>query len=266
MKFEGRELYNAIGTGYDLTRRADPFICDRLMHFLSPEKGAFYLDIGCGTGNYTIDLNAKGLKFYGVDPSSKMLEEAMFKSQKIKWLEGTAESISVEGKIFAGAIAVLTLHHWLDFPASFSEINRVLKLRGRFIIFTALPEQMENYWLRHYFPEMMRHAVKQMPSLKLINQAMYHTGFRLIQTEKYFVQGNLRDLFLYSGKDHPAIYLDEDVRSGISSFAYLSTPEELQMGLKHLASDLANGTFNAIRQRYNDALGDYSFLVLEKMK
>ena len=266
MKAEGTELYNAIGTGYDLTRRADPYICDKLMHYLSPEKRSFYLDIGCGTGNYTIDLNTRGLKFYGVDPSSKMLEEAMFKSQKIKWLEGTAESISVEDKIFAGAIAVLTLHYWLDFAASFSEINRVLKPRGRFVIFTALPEQMENYWLRHYFPEMMRHAVKQMPSMKLINQAMYHTGFKLIQTEKYFVQENLRDLFLYSGKNHPAVYLDEDVRNGISSFAYLSTPEELQMGLKKLAYDLAGGTFNAIRQRYDDALGDYSFLVLEKMK
>jgi ubiquinone/menaquinone biosynthesis C-methylase UbiE len=100
MKFEGRELYNAIGTEYDLTRRADPFICDRLMHFLSPEKGAFYLDIGCGTGNYTIDLNAKGLKFYGVDPSAKMLDEAMFKSQKIKWLEGTANPFQSKIKYF----------------------------------------------------------------------------------------------------------------------------------------------------------------------
>ena len=45
-----------------------------------------------------------------------------------------------------------------------------------------------------------------------------------------------------------------------------STPEELQIGLKNLASDLVNGTFNAIRQRYNDELGDYLFLVLEKMK
>jgi SAM-dependent methyltransferase len=236
------------------------------MHFLSPEKKSFYLDIGCGTGNYTIDLNTRGLKFYGVDPSSKMLEEAMFKSQTIKWLEGTAESISVEDKIFAGAIAVLTLHYWLDFAASFSEINRVLKPRGRFIIFTALPEQMENYWLRHYFPEMLRHAVKQMPSMKLISQAMYHTGFRLIHTEKYLVQKNLRDLFLYSGKNHPAIYLDDDVRNGISSFAYLSTPEELQIGLKNLASDLVNGTFNAIQQKYNDELGDYSIVVMEKTK
>lgn len=265
MKAERTELHNAIGTRFDL-RRADPYICDKLMQFLSPEKRSFYLDIGCSTGNYTIDLNTRGLKFYGVDPSSKMLEEATFKSQKIKWLQGTSESISVEDKIFSGAIAVLTLQHWLDFAASFSEINRVLRSRGRFIIFTALPEQMEKYWLHHYFPEMMRHAIKQMPSMKLINQTMHHTGFRLIHTEKYFVQENLRDLFLYAGKNHPAIYLDEDVRNGISSFAYFSTPDELHTGLKHLAYDLANGTFKAVRRKYHDELGDYLFLILEKLK
>ena len=93
-------------------KRIRTYVIDSCI-FCRQRKGRFYLDIGCGTGNYTIDLNARGLKFYGVDPSSKMLEEAMFKSQKIKWLEGTAESISVEDKIFAGAIAVLTLHHWL---------------------------------------------------------------------------------------------------------------------------------------------------------
>jgi ubiquinone/menaquinone biosynthesis C-methylase UbiE len=266
MKFEGTELYNAIGAGYDLTRRADPHLCDKLMHFLSPEKKSFYLDIGCGTGNYTINLNDRGLKFYGVDPSSKMLEEAMFKSQKIKWLQGTSESISVEDKIFAGAIAVLTLHHWLDFSVSFSEINRVLKLRGKFVIFTSLPEQMENYWLHHYFPEMMRKAVKQMPSMKLINQAIHHTGFRLINSEKYFIHENFKDLFLYSGKNHPAIYLDRDVRNTISSFAYLSNPEELQTGLKNLALDLVNGNFKTIREKYSDDLGDYLFFVLEKIK
>jgi len=266
MKFEGTELYNAIGTGYDLTRKADPYICNKIIQFLSPEKRSFYLDVGCGTGNYTIDLNNKGLKFYGVDPSARMLEEAMFKSQKIKWMEGTAESISVEDKIFNGAIAVLTVHHWLDFPASFSEINRVLKIRGSFIIFTALPEQMENYWLHHYFPEMMRRSVKQMPSLRLINQAIHHTGFKLISSEKYFVQENLKDLFLYSGKNHPAIYLDEDVRKGISSFVNLSSSAETQTGLKNLAIDLANGTFEDVRKNYNDDLGDYMFLVLEKIK
>lgn len=259
------ELSNAIVAGYDRTRIADPYICDKLMHFLSPVKGSFYLDIGCGTGNYTIDLNAKGLKFYGVDPAAKMLEEARFKSQKIKWLEGTAESISVEDKTFAGAIAVLTIHHWLDFPACFSEINRVLKQRGRLVIFTALPDQMENYWLCYYFPEMMRRCVKQMPSLKLINQAMHHTGFRLIDSDKYFIEEDLKDLFLYSGKNHPAIYLDEEVRNGMSSFAYLSAGQELQKGLEKLANDLIIGKFSDVRKQYSDQQGDYIFLILEKM-
>jgi ubiquinone/menaquinone biosynthesis C-methylase UbiE len=264
MKLSGTS-YDTIGSEYNITRRADPYLCERLMHYLSPEKKEFYLDIGCGTGNYTMELNDKGIKFYGVDPSDKMLQEAKFKSQRINWLQGSAESIPVENKFFAGAIATLTLHHWLDLPASFSEINRVLKMKSRFIIFTALPEQMENYWLRHYFPGMMQRSIKQMSTLSLIRQAMRYTGFKFIDSEKYFVQEDLKDLFLYSGKNHPALYLDEQIRNGISSFASLSDPGELREGLKNLALDLANARFSKVKDMYNDSAGDYMFLVLEKV-
>jgi ubiquinone/menaquinone biosynthesis C-methylase UbiE len=257
--------HNTLYSGYNFTRKADPYISNRLMHFLSPEKKAFYLDIGCGAGTYAIDLNAKGLKFYGIDPSDKMIEDAMFKSQKIKWLHGSAEAIAVENKLFSGAIATLSIHHCLDFPASFAEINRVLKLKSKFVIFTALPEQMENYWLREYFPKMMQQSIKQMPSMNLITQAMLHTGFKLVTSEKYFIQNDLKDLFLYSGKNHPAIYLDENVRKGIPSFSTFSDAEELHQGLKHLSLDLVNGKFNSVRQRYNDISGDYVFLVMEKV-
>jgi hypothetical protein len=142
----------------------------------------------------------------------------------------------------------------------------VLRPRGKFIIFTALPEQMENYWLQHYFPEMMHRTIKQVPSLKLITQAMHHTGFKLVGSEKYFVQENLKDLFLYSGKNHPAIYLDGDVRNGISSFSSFCTKVEADIGLRNLAHDLANGEFSSVRKKYKDDQGDYIFLVLEKIK
>ena len=120
-------LYNEIGMGYNLTRQADPYISDRLFDLLAPRKGEFYLDIGCGTGNYTIELNKRGVKFYGVDPSDKMLEEAKFKSQKIIWVNGSAESVPVENKYFRGSIATLTVHHWDNLPTAFLEISRVLK-------------------------------------------------------------------------------------------------------------------------------------------
>lgn len=257
--------YHPLGWSYNTVRRADPYLTGRLIDHLYPEKKEFHLDIGCGTGNYTIAMNDRGSKFYGVDPSDKLLQEARFRSQKINWIQGLSQSIPVENKFFSGATAMMTIHQWLDFPASFLEINRVLKMKSRFVIFTALPEQMETYWLHHYFPGMMQRSIKQMPTLNLIRQAVRHTGFRLIHSETYSVQDSIQDLLLYSGKNHPALYLDEQVRNEMSSFKNLSDPSEIKDGLKNLAMDLANGKFQAIKRQHDDAAGDYIFLVLQKI-
>ncbi|GAA4955738.1 hypothetical protein GCM10023314_31870 [Algibacter agarivorans] len=42
-----------------------------------------YLDIDCGTGNYTNALQKVGFHFIGIDPSNKMLEKAKLKNPKI---------------------------------------------------------------------------------------------------------------------------------------------------------------------------------------
>lgn len=53
-------LYDQIGVGYDATRRADGYIVDRLANLLKLRSGASYLDVACGTGNYTLALAARG--------------------------------------------------------------------------------------------------------------------------------------------------------------------------------------------------------------
>ena len=71
-----RAKYEEIGVGYDATRRADPRIAARLRALLRPEPGWRYLDVGCGTGNYTASLAASGLTMVGVDQSRTMLGAA----------------------------------------------------------------------------------------------------------------------------------------------------------------------------------------------
>ncbi len=68
--------YDQIGDGYNNTRMADGYLTERLAAFLQPQTDKAYLDIGCGTGNYTAALAGKGINITGVDPSEKMLEEA----------------------------------------------------------------------------------------------------------------------------------------------------------------------------------------------
>ncbi len=257
-------IYDTIGANYNNTRTADPFLVSRLLHFLQPAKDNLYLDIGCGTGNYTIALAEKGFNFSGIDPSEKMLKEAALKNQAITWMQGTAEQIPIKDKMFNGAIATLTVHHWKDLQRSCIELYRVLQNNSRLVLFTSGPEQMKAYWLNHYFPKMLAASANKMPSPASVRTAALNAGFEMMNMEKYFVQDELQDLFLYSGKNKPAIYFNENIRAGISSFALLAYREEVEKGLLSLKADLESGAFTAIQKQYENDLGDYLFIGFKK--
>ena len=168
--------YNTIGASYNNTRKADPEIADTLQALLECEVGKTYLDIGCGTGNYTSLFAERGFRFIGVDPSTYMLSQAKMRNDSIEWREGAAEGIPAVDGEFDGAIATLTVHHWEDMHLGFKELRRVVKPGGRIVIFTSTPEQMRGYWLNHYFPNMMQASMLQMPTYLAIQTAARSAG------------------------------------------------------------------------------------------
>lgn len=257
-------LYNKIGVEYNETRCADVFLTTRFQHFLSPIEDENYLDVGCGTGNYTCALANDDYQFYGIDPSRQMLEKARQRNCNVIWQNGEAENLPFENEFFGGAIAVLTIHHWKNLQRAFSEICRVLKRHGKFILFTSFPEQMEGYWLNYYFPQMLRDSKAQMPTLPKVEDALRNAGLKIENTENYFVRDDLEDNFLYCGKDRPKLYLREDVRKGISSFAALANREEVERGLQRLAEDIENGKISEITEKYRNDKGDYIFIEAKK--
>ena len=176
--------YDEIGSGYNSTRKADPYLTQKLVEHLSPVKNGTYLDIGCGTGNYTLELEKKGFQMMGIDPSLKMLEKAKRKNPNVDWRVGTVENIELPDNHVEGIIAFLTIHHWSDLQKGFLEIQRVLKPAGRVVIFTSTPEQMKGYWLNHYFPQMLKHSMLQMPDLASIEKAMKLGHLEILGTDK----------------------------------------------------------------------------------
>jgi SAM-dependent methyltransferase len=257
-------VYDSIGIGYNATRCADPYLTERLYRLLNPESGKLYLDIGCGTGNYTIALAKQGVSLWGIDPSEKMLNEAKSKSSEVNWQFGAAENIPIQDNFFDGAIATLTIHHWNDINASFEEMDRVLKPGSRFLIFHSTPEQMNGYWLNHYFPNTMAQATRKMESLTTVDSALKRAGFKINYTENYFVKDDLQDLFLYSCKNKPHLCLDDKIRNGISTFALTSNGEEVEHGLKKLKADIDNNSFDSVKNKFENDHGDYLFILAEK--
>jgi len=258
-------LYNRIGKGYNSTRKADPYITQRLLDLLSAKEGDLYVDIGCGTGNYTHEFASKGINIYGVEPSENMLEIAKQQSGSVKWLLGSAENIPVKDALFDGCTAILTIHHWTNLKSAFLELKRVLKSHGQLLVFTSTPEQMQGYWLNHYFPEMMARSICRMPAINYIEQIAIEARFSITSTEKYAVQPDLQDHFLYSGKLNPSLYFEKNIRMGISSFASLANRIEVKEGLSKLRKDIDANSFENIQGRYENNLGDYLFILFEKI-
>lgn len=258
-------IYDRIGAGYDSTRRADPLIVSRLVHHVRIRPGAHYLDVGCGTGNYTLAVASHGGEWHGIDLSKQMIDSARSKSDKVEWRVADASEIPYPESFFAGAMCTLAIHHFTALLPVFREVHRIL-LGGSFVIFTATPEQMAGYWLNEYFPKAMFRSMQQMPSLDTVIGALHDAGFAGVRTEKYAVQDDLQDLFLYSGKHRPALYLDERIRCQISTFSLLADPTEVEEGCHRLAFDIRTGRIASIVESYANEVGDYLLVVADSGK
>ena len=258
--------YDQIGEGYDRTRTAAPDLTQRLLTHLAPQDGDRFIDVGSGTGNYTAALHAQGVDILGIDPSEEMIRLAAKKYGEMEWRSGRAEALPFEDHAFDGALTTLTIHLWDSLIKGFGEIHRVGKDTGRLVIFTAMPHQMEHYWLNEYFPEIMQHYMNLMPGYASLQATLDATGWQLKSVDKYFVSEELSDLFLYSGKHRPELYFEQGFRSGIFVFGTHHNPENVENGLAKLRTDIDSGAFEKVQEKYENNQGDYLFLVAEKKK
>lgn len=256
-------LYDHIGSTYGITRRADPQIAHAISRYVEARPQAAFLDLGCGTGNYTSALASLGGQWHGIDISNAMLEQARAKRLDVAWVRADAAALPFGDRTFDGAICTLAIHHFPRLDAPLREVFRVLHT-GPFVLFTAFPAQMRNYWLGHYFPQMMERSIQQMPSEDAVAGALRGAGFAVQEIVPFHVGRELKDLFLYCGKDRPELYLDPAVRANISSFARLCPPEELQSGLGALSLDIRQKRIADVVRSHSSGSGDYAYVIARK--
>ena len=223
-----------------MTRRADTTLCDTLAAALGLSADGQYLDMGCGTGNYTIALAAKGGNWTGLDPASDMLAQAREKAPTLSWVDGCAEVLPFENDCFNGLTTILALHHMVDLNAAFYEAARVMQAKGRLVIFTATPEQARACWLCNYFPEMIARDADILPSLSVMDAAAETAGLERHDCTAFHITETTQDRFFYSGRLRPEIYLDAQIRANMSPFRHIEDME-LTRGLTDLKADIDSG-------------------------
>lgn len=104
---------------------------------LKPRPQASLLDIGCGTGNYALDLARTGLRVTGVDVSTSMLAVARHKAQAanldINFLAGDARSLPFASETFDYVLIINVLEFISPPDQVLNEAFRVLKPGGRLV-------------------------------------------------------------------------------------------------------------------------------------
>jgi len=91
------------------------------------------LDVGCGTGIATRQLAQKISDVSGCDVDSKMIETAQSHKDSIQYHVAPTEKMPFENEIF-DAITSFGAFHWFCDEKSISEIKRVLKNGGFFVV------------------------------------------------------------------------------------------------------------------------------------
>ena len=92
------------------------------------------LDLGCGEGRFCRMLAALGIKATGIDPTKSLIERARALDPSGDYRIERAEQLSHSDGSVDLVVAYLSLIDIPDLSAAFSEVHRVLRPSGSFLI------------------------------------------------------------------------------------------------------------------------------------
>jgi ubiquinone/menaquinone biosynthesis C-methylase UbiE len=255
------KIYEKTAKTYDQHRNADVVLVDGIVRHLQTSKDGKYLDIGCGSGNYTVALNHRGVNMEGVDLSHSMLEQARVKAPHQRWTQGDMHSLPFDAGMFDGAITINTLHYVRNSLGSvLQEIRRILKPGARLVIFTVAVEQCLQFWLGHYFPFFRELGHKVLFSKDAIIAALTEADFYDFLVEPFFVTENTTDLYVYACKYRPHLFLDPKIREGMTPLQLPEYAEQVQAGCEWLQKDISSGAIYRVMREHESQVGEGLFV------
>lgn len=212
--------YGRLAAEYARHRTVHPEVLKALASTGAAGRGARVLDVGCGTGNYIIPLEAlTGCAGWGIDPSEQMLARARDRSRTVTFLPGKAERLEFPDDFFDLVFSVDVIHHMGDRPAYFAEAFRVLETRGRVCTVTDSERIIRGRQpLSRYFPETIDIELRRYPPIAVLRQETAQAGFGEVSEWMIEFAYQLTNAQAYRDKAFSALHLipDEVFRQGLT--------------------------------------------------
>ncbi len=260
------ETYDLIGTNYNITRQADPRITRAIIRALDLPQSSTIVDIGAGTGNYSVELAHAGFHVHAVEPSTLMRQQGQ-QHPDLHWHPAVAEALPFADASVDGIVCTMAVHHFRDIKQSFSEMVRITRDHGPLVLFVADPRLCpQDCWLADYFQPIFHRSYEVYLSLEELQHLLSDAAGSPVDVQIFLLPHDLADHFFLSGWRSPERYLEPAFRQGISPLA--SAPATVvDPCLQRLAHDLKSGiwqtTYGSLltQQAYD---GGYRFLVTHK--
>lgn len=111
-----------------------PFVLEAFLAFAAPARERVCADVGAGTGIWSRQLAARGVRVIAVEPNDAMREAGKKQNGAldIEWRKGGAEDTGLPDAS-CDMVCMASSFHWPDFDAAVREFRRILKPGGLFM-------------------------------------------------------------------------------------------------------------------------------------
>jgi ubiquinone/menaquinone biosynthesis C-methylase UbiE len=158
-----------------------------IARFSEPSTGSRLLDLGCGTGRFSLPLASKlRLDVTGLDSSEDMLAKAKEKDSNsvVKWVLADASALPYPDSLYDIVFMSHLLHH-VESPLNvLKECGRILVPSGIVIIRYGAMEQIRNDVIHKFFPQVIEIDEQRTPTRQLVENWLVEAGFVSISSEE----------------------------------------------------------------------------------
>jgi ubiquinone/menaquinone biosynthesis C-methylase UbiE len=183
-------IFNGIAAEYDdwYSQKKGAFVdrveTDLALSMLKLESGMTVLDVGCGTGNFSMKLAGMGCIVTGIDVSEEMLnvarEKAAEKSLSISYLQMDATELTFEEGTFDAIVSMAAVEFIEDSARAVTEMFRVAKTGGQVLIGTI---NADSDWGEYYQTKKEQgNSIYRYASFKTINDLKAWNPDKLVGT------------------------------------------------------------------------------------
>ena len=169
MDYDNILLHKTYRKGRELSPETAALWMNAVADFLPRRPELRILDLGCGTGRFSVPLaTCFDALVIGIDPSRKMLAEASVDCSDVSvaYAVGCAETIPLAAQRFDAAFLSQVIHHLRNISEACAQVRHTLRPGGIVFVRNGFKDLIDGWRYYDFFPSAMALDRQRLPSVQ----------------------------------------------------------------------------------------------------